>query len=64
MKTIRYRKTILLVGAYFVSALLTQCFVNGSLELTKIVFGAGTFLLIMLTAEAFFRKEGHEKRFK
>ncbi|SEL40298.1 hypothetical protein SAMN04488700_2473 [Carnobacterium iners] len=57
MKKINFKKIILLVGLYFTASLLTQYFINDSMELTGIFIGAIVFAVLIFVAELLSKKE-------
>ncbi|SIO33406.1 hypothetical protein SAMN05878443_2433 [Carnobacterium alterfunditum] len=56
MKKINVKKIILLVGLYFTASLLTQYFINDSMELTGIFIGAIVFAVFIFVAELLSKK--------
>jgi uncharacterized membrane protein YcaP (DUF421 family) len=56
MKKINFKKIILLVGLYFIASLLTQYFINDSMELTGIFIGAIVFAVFIFVAELLSKK--------
>lgn len=56
MKKINFKRIILLVGLYFIASLLTQYFINDSMELTAVFIGAIVFAVFILVAELLSKK--------